>query len=719
MKYFLSILFFCLSVCHSQLLYKFDEIARNTHYGTARDIAIDSNGTIFLINDEHLRIFNYEDSILILRSDYSFEHETPIKVTVTSDGIIFLAGQDGLYAYNYDESLTLIDYALYEDGYPKAITTNKNGKVFLATGSGGLYAFNFDGSNLIKTAHIDSGGYAVDVVVYNDSTIILANEDDGLRVYTYNGISFFDLAHIPIDSGYTAEIEMNDDGIIFVVNSMWNGNDNLIAYVFDGFDFTNIANLQLDDNDARVLSLSKDGDILLYQDKKALFAYSFNDSFFTKTAQIDIEEFVYGISVNNEDVVFLANAVDGLRAYDYYGSSFTNTAHFSNGTARNVVLADDGTVFLDNGEDGLRAYTFDGESLNNTAHFDLEKDIMGLTITADNSIVFAAHDSLFAYFYDGNNFTNTAMTAIKGESGYVEDIEVNSDNMVFLVSSIGGLLAYNYDGVSFNNTAHFNQSSSNHDLAIVNDSTIYMLGDSIWVLNYDGISFIRVAAIKSNDFSRIAVGIDGTVYASNYDSLYAFSFDGFNFLKLAQIQTELHVGEIRVSSDNHIFVTTFGYSSSGPLYAYGFNGESFYKTAENERGGVDIALGMDGIVYLAGSTSGRRWRPGPLIAYRYSFFTSINETAISSIQGFALKQNFPNPFNPNTTIEYQLNKTNNVDLSIYNILGQKVSTLVQKTQQAGSYKVNWNSNGVTSGVYFYTLKTSDGFEETKKLVVIK
>ena len=86
---------------------------------------------------------------------------------------------------------------------------------------------------------------------------------------------------------------------------------------------------------------------------------------------------------------------------------------------------------------------------------------------------------------------------------------------------------------------------------------------------------------------------------------------------------------------------------------------------------------------------------------------------------FKLYQNFPNPFNPNTMINYQLPITNDVELSIYNLLGQKVATLVNERKQAGFHQVEWDGSGFASGVYYYRLRTDAGFVQTKKLVLLK
>jgi hypothetical protein len=90
---------------------------------------------------------------------------------------------------------------------------------------------------------------------------------------------------------------------------------------------------------------------------------------------------------------------------------------------------------------------------------------------------------------------------------------------------------------------------------------------------------------------------------------------------------------------------------------------------------------------------------------------------------FLLSQNYPNPFNPVTEIKYTLPKDCHVELVIYNALGQKVKTLVNRFQNAGYQMVQWNSrddrdNEVVSGIYFYRIKAG-GFVQAKKMVLIK
>lgn len=72
---------------------------------------------------------------------------------------------------------------------------------------------------------------------------------------------------------------------------------------------------------------------------------------------------------------------------------------------------------------------------------------------------------------------------------------------------------------------------------------------------------------------------------------------------------------------------------------------------------------------------------------------------------FAVSQNYPNPFNPSTTIKYSLSKETKVLLTVYNLLGQKIATLIDKVNPAGEYTVTWNASKLASGVYLYKLDT--------------
>jgi hypothetical protein len=88
------------------------------------------------------------------------------------------------------------------------------------------------------------------------------------------------------------------------------------------------------------------------------------------------------------------------------------------------------------------------------------------------------------------------------------------------------------------------------------------------------------------------------------------------------------------------------------------------------------------------------------------------------INNYILNQNYPNPFNPKTIINYELPITNYVELSIHNVLGQKVVTLRSEKQKAGFHAVEWDASETASGIYYYRL-VAGHYVATKKLVVLK
>lgn len=98
--------------------------------------------------------------------------------------------------------------------------------------------------------------------------------------------------------------------------------------------------------------------------------------------------------------------------------------------------------------------------------------------------------------------------------------------------------------------------------------------------------------------------------------------------------------------------------------------------------------------------------------------TSIHTADDVIPEEFRLDQNYPNPFNPSTTIQFGLPVNSRVSLTLYDILGRKVTTLIDEELQAGNHDVILNASGLPSGLYFYRLRTNS-FVKTKKLTLLK
>jgi len=128
------------------------------------------------------------------------------------------------------------------------------------------------------------------------------------------------------------------------------------------------------------------------------------------------------------------------------------------------------------------------------------------------------------------------------------------------------------------------------------------------------------------------------------------------------------------------------------------------------------AMGED---YLNSITDLRNNAEGVLTYFNGEIITNVDDNSSKIIiNSYTLRANYPNPFNPVTTIEYTLPKSGEVNMIVYNLLGQEVTRIIDEVQQAGYHKVTWDASNFASGIYFYRLQAGD-FVRTRKMVLLK
>ncbi|MBI5401839.1 MAG: T9SS type A sorting domain-containing protein [Ignavibacteriae bacterium] len=135
-----------------------------------------------------------------------------------------------------------------------------------------------------------------------------------------------------------------------------------------------------------------------------------------------------------------------------------------------------------------------------------------------------------------------------------------------------------------------------------------------------------------------------------------------------------------------------------------FNSGHFYEDltfSGNNQTGIHI-VGNNGMIIYSGNAGG----------------VNIKKESSVNPQCFTLYQNYPNPFNPNTVIKYSLEKSGFVSLKVYDIMGKEMKILVNENKNIGDYEVNFHSENLASGIYFYRIK-SGNFSETKCMLLIK
>jgi hypothetical protein len=116
---------------------------------------------------------------------------------------------------------------------------------------------------------------------------------------------------------------------------------------------------------------------------------------------------------------------------------------------------------------------------------------------------------------------------------------------------------------------------------------------------------------------------------------------------------------------------------------------------------------------LLRQATGELWR-----RFHSHISTSVPGSVREAPSTFRLYDNYPNPFNPSTTIEFTLPHAGFATLKVYNILGEEVATLIAKEHPAGTFKTAWDASRVSSGTYLYRL-TAGNLVQTKRMLLVR
>ena len=106
----------------------------------------------------------------------------------------------------------------------------------------------------------------------------------------------------------------------------------------------------------------------------------------------------------------------------------------------------------------------------------------------------------------------------------------------------------------------------------------------------------------------------------------------------------------------------------------------------------------------------------------FKYYELKNTVEIGLPNKFELSQNYPNPFNPTTRIDFSLPEQSKIRIIIYDVTGKEIKTIINEIQPAGYYTINFSSENLSSGIYFYRLTAENSkqkFTETKRMAVIK
>jgi len=223
------------------------------------------------------------------------------------------------------------------------------------------------------------------------------------------------------------------------------------------------------------------------------------------------------------------------------------------------------------------------------------------------------------------------------------------------------------------------------------------------VEGYNGNTYFRVSALDG----------DGVVVARSA-IMYGHSVDNLAPAAVQNLQGQAQNQQVRLSwkansesdlKEYHVFRSTSDQVDVDTLDVYATVTDTSF---------IDEQVPANDVYYFVRAVD-VHGNSGQSASWLYSA-TAIDDAQILPT-AFKLEQNYPNPFNPVTTIRYQLAKATQVELTVFNALGQKVTVLVNGKQSAGTYTVKMNGALLPSGIYFYRLKAGNVVLQRKMLLM--
>jgi hypothetical protein len=352
--------------------------------------------------------------------------------------------------------------------------------------------------------------------------------------------------------------------------------------------------------------------------------------------------------------------------------------------------------------------------LPNYIHFALTE----IAIDKNNpNVMYISGDERVTKSTDGGNTWVVAATGLPSGLG-VYSVSVSPGNsQILLASNDNGIYRSTNGGGSWTlvyNTAcqHFEFNPVNPQYAVAVTFSPYKIlissdGGAVWTdftSNFSGDQLSDLAFNTSGTRLYVSTGMDG-VYTHDFS---------FVPVELLSFTAAFNAGTVTLQWKTATELNNHGFEIERSIENAPWTVTGFVKGAGNSSVPVDYAYSDNPGVNNSCSIKYRLKQVDLDGSYKYSDEVEV----IFAPQVFTLEQNYPNPFNPSTTIRYSVGEDQPVEIIVYDIIGNEVTTLVNKYQTAGVYEVSFDGSGLTSGMYFYKMKTGD-YTEVKKMTLIK
>ncbi len=622
--------------------------------------------------------------------------EAQVWSLATNGGSLFAAGSNGLYSTD-DNGASWTTLRVGVAGFSRLAVVRQS--VFAATFGHGMFRSTDSGRRWIRV----SGGLP-DSTIYCGSlcvidTILIAGFSDGSIFRTSNYGASWQEIHAGSASSVNAIVNLN--GVLFAGTfGSVDGGDGGILRLWQGDSSWSLVNAGL--SDLHVSSLASQG--------QQLFAGTWQGGVY-RSSNYGQSWVSAGLPYSNVRALFV-NGTELFAGLDDGGGVYRTTNDGATWTAMNAGIDNPVIGAVAAGAGHLFVGTWHGEIFHSTdkgtSWAQLFTGMPGVPIapiTMDGLRMAACSDQVICSTDGGASWLETGLAPPRGTKNVLAIAGVRlvaALNETVFVSYFGSSTWFRSDmpggteiqGFATDGTRLYAAASAHGSPPDSGGAFLSANGGMHWVnIGLKNAYLTCVAAAGTNLYA-----------GDNGAGVYHSSDEGKHWDTLNAGLTDTHTLDL-VANEVGIFAVTWD-----GIY-YRRTGDSVWTNASFPAQ-YPWLLALDDLNLWVGVRTAVWHRP---IA---DIVTSVRSGAGAALQGYSLEPNYPNPFNPTTTIRYALPRRANVSLTVFNTLGQKVAELVKGDIDAGYHKLQFNAAGLSSGVYFYRLRAGS-FQATKKLVITK
>lgn len=351
------------------------------------------------------------------------------------------------------------------------------------------------------------------------------------------------------------------------------------------------------------------------------------------------------------------------------------------------------------------------------AENEISSQLWGIDFANSNTGWVSGSGGFLAKTTDGGETWN--LPATNATSEWLRAIKAFNENALWTVGANGTIMKSENGGTDWTVQGMGVSYNTLYDIDGLDQNNLAIVGDkSTFLYTTDGGANWQNSTHDLTEEKRISdmCMIDATHgWAVGYDGVILFTADQGATWTKQNTPTELDLSGVGFKDVSTGWIA----GEDGIIYETTDGGANWTQIQSDltDNDLKSIVITDDEKVFICGY-NGTIIRYGPIIPSAIE-----NRQPIDHIAKFELSQNYPNPFNPTTEIRYSLSESCNAEITIFNMLGEKVKTLVSKFQQPGRYAVTWDGKNasdekVTSGLYLFTLKAGDYFE-MKKMLLLK